>query len=69
MEMIISQQLQRELSANLRENALSDGETRRIEGMGNLYVSLKREPVPGCYFRYTLTIEGIDYHFFSKNEE
>jgi hypothetical protein len=69
MEMNFSRQLQRQLVDELRDKPLDEGEIRRVEGMGNLHVSLQREAPDGYYFRYTLAIEGTDYHFFSKNEE
>lgn len=66
--MMLSSQLQRLLAEGLRSQPLMPDEVRRVEGMGNLYVSLQRRPQGNFYFRYTLEVDTVDHHFFSEED-
>lgn len=65
--MILSTQMQEEIKQRLAASPLYDGEIRRIDGMGDLYVSLTREMHEPYYFQYTLRIDDTPYHFFGKD--
>ena len=50
-------------------NCLGKGEVRRIEGMGDLFVTLGDDHAPspeGYHFLYSLRIDEKDYNFLGK---
>lgn len=63
--MNISEQMQRTLQESLQRAPLQEDELRRVEGMGNLYVSLKKMDELG--FLYALEIDGVHYYFHRKS--
>jgi hypothetical protein len=56
------------LREQLTASPLKSGEIRRIEGMGELYVSTTKEMENAheYTFMYSLYIDEIPYYFFSK---
>ncbi len=69
MNMIPTLQMQQNLKTLLTTTPLQEGELRRIEGMGGLYVSLSREiNEKGYEFMYSLGIDDVVYYFFGRIE-
>lgn len=66
--MILSNQMQERLKVLLAEAPLLEGEMRRVEGMGDLYVALSKEQDKPYYFQYSLAIEGVPHFFFGRGE-
>lgn len=69
--MILSNQMQLLIQEQLRTRPLSADEVRRIERMGELYVSrLSGEAVDAdvYIYKYTLKIDGISYHFYGRKQ-
>ena len=67
MTMIPTPQMQQNLKDLFAASPLQEGELRRIEGMGGLYVSLSREiKEEGYEFMYSLGIDGIVHYFFGR---
>lgn len=65
--MIPSPQMQQQLKTLFETDPLEVDELRRIEGMGELYVSLSRDQeCDGCAYLYSLAINDIQYFFFGK---
>lgn len=55
------------LKQMLETEPLNEGELRRVEGMGELYVALQKSSANDDYrFLYTLEINSTPYYFFSK---
>ncbi len=63
------------MRGQIAEKPIGDTEMRRVEGMGNLFMSRKRfvadeegEFVIGSmvfWHQYTLKIDGVTYHFYA----
>gem|GEM_PF-6445296 len=52
---------------DLKDNPLSDRELRRINGLGELYVSREKDAKNNGYeYLYTLPLFGRPYYFFSR---
>lgn len=69
MKMIPTQNMQQLIKSQLAASPLYEGEIRRIEGMGDLYVSRKRELETShdeYTYMYSLIIEEETYYFFSR---
>ena len=67
--MIPTQPMQQLIKDQLTASPLSEGEIRRIEGMGELYVSLSRDTDKRHHeytFMYSLTIDSTQFYFFSR---
>jgi len=52
----------------LAESLLGEGEMRKVEGMGALFISrvLPEKGRDGYTWLYSLEIDGITYHFYSN---
>lgn len=69
--MILSNQMQLLIKEQLRTRPLSADEVRRVERMGELYVSrLSKERLDSSVYtyKYTLEIEGVSYHFYGRKQ-
>lgn len=64
--MILSNQMQERLRQFLVASPLHEGEIRRVDGMGNLYVALSKEHKEPYYFQYSLAIDGVPHYFFGR---
>lgn len=67
MKMILSTQMQEEIKQRLAASPLYEEEIRRIDGMGELYVSLRKDIPDPYYWQYSLSIEDVPHHFFGKD--
>jgi hypothetical protein len=67
MEMILSTQMQDKLRQSLTASPLFENELRRIDGMGELYVSLVKDQHEPYYYKYTLSINDVPHYFFGKS--
>jgi hypothetical protein len=69
MNMIPTQPMQQLIKNQMTAFPLTDGEIRRIEGMGELYVSLTRDVDKRHHeytYMYSLIIDGKKFYFFSR---
>lgn len=62
---MFTKQMQQKIKLWLAENPLQDDELHKVEGMGELYVSLDMDHAQDNQFLYTLEIAGTEFHFFS----
>ena len=57
--------MQRQLKDELANSPLAVGEVRRVEGMGQLFISLSRDLGDNNYrHQYTLEFDAVPHHFF-----
>lgn len=66
--MFLTREMQSLVRNRVRTNPLAEGEVQRIEGMGELYISLSDEGMKekGYTFMYSLEIDGVAYRFYSR---
>lgn len=67
--MIPTQPMQQLIKDQMTATPLAEGEIRRIEGMGELYVSLTRDIDKRHHeytYMYSLTIDNKKFYFFSR---
>lgn len=65
--MIPTLQMQQHLKDLLSQSPLETGEIRRIEGMGELYVSLSSDLNKGEYeYLYSLGIDDVVVYFYAR---
>lgn len=64
--MIPTKQMQQKIRDWLVKNDISNGDLYKVEGMGNLYISLDLEHANEHQHQYTLERDGTAYHFFAK---
>jgi hypothetical protein len=64
MNMILSEQMLRLVRDNIRSNSLHEDEIRRVEGLGNCYLSLK--PCDGYDVLVTLDIDNLEHYLLRE---
>lgn len=66
---MITKQMVDLLREQLAQQPLGPDDLRRVVGMGELYISRKREAQPGYYFMYSFELGGVLYCFFGKEAD
>lgn len=69
--MIVTEELKKLIEKNLAEKELSDTEIRRIEGLGDMWISKQSDEIledsESTYFRlYNIKISGNTYSIFGR---
>lgn len=70
MTMILADHHVRNIRDTLRESPLVEGEVRRVEGLGQLYMAISKNvpSVKGYKYveQYKLNVDGIEVYFFAR---